>query len=166
MFWLSTVVVLTAGTLFVMWMGEKITDRGIGNGTSLIIMVGILARFPQSSPGICAKNLGGGGGLLIFLIELAVFIAVIIGLILLTQGVRKIPLNYARRIIGSTNAAKEVSGARDFIPLKVNSAGVMPIIFAQAMMFILLRYLQVSQAAKRLQALCVHCLTTALCGIT
>jgi preprotein translocase subunit SecY len=137
MFWFTTVVVLTAGTLFVMWLGEKITDRGIGNGTSLIIMVGILGRFPQSfMQEFSSKNLGGGGGLLVFLIELAIFIAVIIGLILLTQGVRKIPLNYARRIIGSTNAAKEVSGSRDFIPLKVNSAGVMPIIFAQAMMFI------------------------------
>jgi preprotein translocase subunit SecY len=138
MFTLSTMIVLTAGTLFVMWMGEKITDRGIGNGTSLIIMVGILARFPRSIiDELSAKNVGGGGGLLIFLIELAIFIAVIIGLILLTQGVRKIPLNYARRIIGSTNAAKEATGgSRDFIPLKVNSAGVMPIIFAQAMMFI------------------------------
>jgi preprotein translocase subunit SecY len=120
-----------------MWMGEKITDKGIGNGTSLIIMVGILARLPQSlMQEFQAKNIGGGGGLLIFLIEMAVFIAVIVGLILLTQGVRKIPLNYARRIIGSSNAAREVSGSRDFIPLKVNSAGVMPIIFAQAMMFI------------------------------
>ncbi len=137
MFWMSTIVVLTAGTLFVMWLGEKITDRGIGNGTSLIIMVGILARFPNAIyQEFASQNANGGGGLLIFLIELAIFIAVIIGLILLTQGVRKIPLNYARRIIGSTNAAKEVSGSRDFIPLKVNSAGVMPIIFAQAMMFI------------------------------
>jgi preprotein translocase subunit SecY len=137
MFWLTTVVVLTAGTLFVMWMGEKITDKGIGNGTSLIIMVGILARLPQSlMQEFHAKNLGGGGGLLIFLIEMAIFIAVIVGLILLTQGTRKIPLNYARRIIGSSNAAREVTGSRDFIPLKVNSAGVMPIIFAQAIMFI------------------------------
>ena len=138
MFWLSTVVVLTAGTLLVMWMGEKITDKGIGNGTSLIIMVGILARLPHSvAQEFDTRNLGGGGGLLIFLIELAVFIAVVVGLILLTQGVRKIPLNYARRIIGTTNAAKEASGgSRDFIPLKVNSAGVMPIIFAQAIMFI------------------------------
>ncbi|RZK45954.1 MAG: preprotein translocase subunit SecY [Pedobacter sp.] len=137
LFWLSTVVVLTAGTLFVMWMGEKITDKGIGNGISLIIMVGIMARLPSSmAQEFSARNLGGGGGLLIFLIEIAIFIAIIVGLILLTQGVRKIPLNYARRIIGSTNAAKEVGGARDFIPLKVNSAGVMPIIFAQAIMFI------------------------------
>lgn len=138
MFWLSTVFVLTGGTLFVMWMGEKITDKGIGNGVSLLIMVGILARLPHSiGQEFDYRNVGGGGGLLIFLIEIAVFIAVIIGLILLTQGVRKIPLNYARRIIGSGNAAREVAGgARDFIPLKVNSAGVMPIIFAQAIMFI------------------------------
>jgi len=136
LFWLSTVVVLTAGTLFVMWMGEKITDKGIGNGVSLIIMVGILARFPESVvQEFAARNIGGGGGLLIFLIEIAIFIAVIVGLILLTQGTRKIPLNYARRIIGN-NAAKEVGGARDFIPLKVNSSGVMPIIFAQAILFI------------------------------
>ncbi len=138
MFWLSTVVVLTAGTLFVMWLGEKITDRGIGNGVSLLIMVGIFARLPESLfQEFAAKNLGGGGGLLIFLIEMALFIAVIVGLILLTQGVRRIPLNYARRVIGSTNAAREITGgSRDFIPLKVNSAGVMPIIFAQAIMFI------------------------------
>jgi len=137
MFWMTTVVVLTAGTLFVMWMGEKITDRGIGNGTSLIIMVGILARFPSSIyQEFVQKNTEGAGGLFKFLIELTVFVGVVVGLILLTQGVRKIPLNYARRIIGATNSAKDVSGARDFIPLKVNSAGVMPIIFAQALMFI------------------------------
>lgn len=137
LFWLSTVVVLTAGTLFVMWLGEKITDRGIGNGVSLLIMVGIFARLPASlMQEFAAKNLGGGGGLLIFLIEMAFFIAVIVGLILLTQGIRKIPLNYARRVMGN-NAAREIAGgSRDFIPLKVNSAGVMPIIFAQAIMFI------------------------------
>lgn len=137
LFWLSTVVVLTAGTLFVMWLGEKITDRGIGNGVSLLIMIGIIAYLPSSLfQEFDAKNIGGGGGLLIFLIEIAALIAVIVGLILLTQGVRKIPLNYARRIIGNTSASRGVGGARDFIPLKVNSAGVMPIIFAQAIMFI------------------------------
>lgn len=137
LFWLSTVVVLTAGTLFVMWLGEKITDRGIGNGVSLLIMVGIFARLPASLvQEFTAKNLGGAGGLLIFLVEMAFFIAVIVGLILLTQGIRKIPLNYARRVTGN-NAAREIAGgSRDFIPLKVNSAGVMPIIFAQAIMFI------------------------------
>lgn len=137
-FTLSTAVVLTAGTLFVMWMGEKITDKGIGNGTSLIIMAGILGRLPQAmAQEFTSRNsMGGASGLLIFLVEMAIFIVVIVGLIMLTQGVRKIPLNYARRIIGSSNAAREVSGSRDFIPLKVNSANVMPIIFAQAILFI------------------------------
>lgn len=140
MFSISTVIVLTAGTLFVMWMGEKITDNGIGNGVSLIIMVGILARLPESLfqeiAAQTAKN-GGGGGLLILLIELVVFVAVIVGLILLTQGVRRIPLQYARRVVGSSSSGRDsVSGTRDFLPLKVNAAGVMPIIFAQAILFI------------------------------
>lgn len=134
LFYISTIVVLTAGTLFVMYLGEKITDKGIGNGTSMIIMVGILARLPHSLlEEFTSKQ--QTDKLLFFLVELAVFVAVIIGLVLLTQGVRRIPLNYARRIVG-TNAAKEIGGARNFIPLKVNSAGVMPIIFAQALMFI------------------------------
>lgn len=138
LFWFTTVVVLTAGTLFVMWLGEKITDKGIGNGTSIIIMVGILARLPESViQEFSTQNSGGGAGLLVFLLEIAAFIVVIVGLILLTQGVRKIPLNYARRIIGNSNAARDITGgSRDFIPLKVNSAGVMPIIFAQALLFI------------------------------
>ncbi len=135
LFSMSTIIVLTAGTLFVMWLGEKITDKGIGNGTSLIIMVGILARLPESLLyEFTSKNTGAGvGGMLVFLIEMAMFIAVIVGLILLTQGTRRIPLNYARKIVGGT---KDVSSSRDFIPLKVNSSGVMPIIFAQAIMFI------------------------------
>lgn len=133
LFWLSTTVVLTAGTLFVMWLGEKITDKGIGNGTSLIIMVGILARLPQALlQEFTSKTTEGGGGLLMFLIELAVFILITIGLILLVQGTRKIPVNYAKRIVGN----KQYGGVRQFIPLKVNAAGVMPIIFAQAIMFI------------------------------
>jgi preprotein translocase subunit SecY len=132
-FWLSTTVILTAGTLFVMWLGEKITDKGIGNGTSLIIMVGILARLPQALiQEFTSKTTEGGGGLLVFLIELAVFILITIGLILLVQGTRKIPVNYAKRIVGN----KQYGGVRQFIPLKVNAAGVMPIIFAQAIMFI------------------------------
>lgn len=133
LFWLSTTVVLTAGTLFVMWLGEKVTDKGIGNGTSLIIMVGILARLPQALiQEFTSKTTGGGGGMLVFLIEIAVFILITIGLILLVQGTRKIPVNYAKRIVGN----KQYGGVRQFIPLKVNAAGVMPIIFAQAIMFI------------------------------
>ncbi|ASZ11318.1 preprotein translocase subunit SecY [Chitinophaga pendula] len=132
-FWLSTTIVLTAGTLFVMWLGEKITDKGIGNGTSIVIMVGILARLPQALiQEFTSRTTEAGGGLLVFLIELAVFILITIGLILLVQGTRKIPVNYAKRIVGN----KQYGGVRQFIPLKVNAAGVMPIIFAQAIMFI------------------------------
>jgi len=132
-FWISTVVILTAGTLFVMWLGEKIQDKGLGNGTSIIIMVGILARLPTAFfQEFGAKQVKGGGGLLIFLIELAILISIILGLIILVQGVRKIPVNYAKQIVGN----RQFTGARQFLPLKVNAAGVMPIIFAQAIMFL------------------------------
>jgi len=132
-FFISTIIILTAGTLFVMWLGEKIQDKGLGNGTSIIIMVGILARFPKSIiQEFAAKQAKSGGGLLLFLIEIAILIAIIMGLIILVQGVRKIPVNYAKQIIGN----RQFGGARQFLPLKVNSAGVMPIIFAQAIMFL------------------------------
>jgi len=131
-FWLSTVIVLTAGTLFVMWLGEKITDKGLGNGTSLIIMVGILARLPQSfAQEFTAKSVRTGQ-ILIFIIELAILFAIIMGCIMLVQGVRKIPVNYAKQIVGN----RQFGGARQFLPIKVNSAGVMPIIFAQAVLFL------------------------------
>ena len=129
----STIITLSAGTLFVMWLGEKIQDKGLGNGTSIIIMVGILARLPQSIlQEFTAKSEKGGGGLLIFLIEVAILVTIIMGLIILVQGVRKIPVNYAKQIIGN----RQFGGARQFLPVKVNSAGVMPIIFAQAIMFL------------------------------
>ncbi|MBI5371671.1 MAG: preprotein translocase subunit SecY [Sphingobacteriales bacterium] len=131
-FWLSTVVVLTAGTLFVMWMGEKITDKGLGNGTSLIIMIGILARLPQSFLQELSIKSVRNGQILVFIIEIAILIAIIMGCILLIQGVRKVPVNYAKQIVGN----RQFGGARQFLPLKVNSAGVMPIIFAQAIIFI------------------------------
>jgi preprotein translocase subunit SecY len=132
----STVVVLITGTLFVMWLGEKITEKGIGNGTSLIIMAGIIARFPSSIlQEFASKSPRGGGGLLIFGIEILALIGTIVGIILLTQGTRRIPLNYARRMTGASDIS-DVSGTRDFIPLKVNMANVMPIIFAQAILFI------------------------------
>lgn len=131
-FWLSSVVVLTAGTMFVMWLGEKITDKGLGNGTSLIIMIGILARLPQSfMQELTAKSVRSGQ-ILIFIIEIAVLIAVILGCVLLVQGTRKIPVNYAKQIVGN----RQFGGARQFLPIKVNSSGVMPIIFAQAIMFL------------------------------
>jgi preprotein translocase subunit SecY len=132
-FWLTTPIVLTAGTLFVMWLGEKITDKGLGNGTSLIIMIGILARLPRSLRDEWSSKLTiGSGGILIFVIEIAVMVAIIMGLIILTVGVRKVPVNYAKQIVGN----RQFGGARQFLPLKVNSAGVMPIIFAQAIMFL------------------------------
>jgi preprotein translocase subunit SecY len=132
-FAVSTTIVLTAGTLFVMWLGEKITDKGLGNGASIIIMIGILARLPQSfMQEWAAKIPRGGGGLLIFVIEIAFLIALIMGLIVLIQGVRKIPVQYAKQIVGN----RQFGGARQFLPMKVNSSGVMPIIFAQAIMFL------------------------------
>jgi preprotein translocase subunit SecY len=132
-FFASTIIVLTAGTLFVMWLGEKIQDKGLGNGTSIIIMIGILGRFPQAViQEFQSKQQSGGGGLLIFLIEIAVLVGIIMGLVILIQGVRKIPINYAKQIIGN----RQFGGARQFLPVKVNSAGVMPIIFAQAIMFL------------------------------
>lgn len=129
----STIIVLTAGTLFVMWLGEKIQDKGLGNGVSIIIMIGILSRLPQAIiQEFVSKQQKGGGGLLIFMIEIAFLIAIIMGLIILIQGIRKVPVNYAKQIIGN----RQFGGARQFLPLKVNGAGVMPIIFAQAIMFL------------------------------
>lgn len=133
-FWLTTVMVLTAGTLFVMWMGEKITDKGLGNGTSLIIMIGILARLPQSFLQELSAKSVRNGQILVFIVEIAILIAIIMGCILLIQGVRKVPVNYAKQIVGNRQFGG--GGARQFLPLKVNSAGVMPIIFAQAIIFI------------------------------
>src|SRR5687768_18131665 len=131
-FMILTIFLLTAGTLFVMWMGEKITDKGLGNGTSLIIMVGILARLPQSFLEELTAKSTRTGSILIFIIEIAILIAIILGCILLIQGVRKVPVNYAKQIVGN----RQFGGARQFLPIKVNSAGVMPIIFAQAIMFL------------------------------
>lgn len=131
-FWLSTVIILTAGTLFVMWLGEKITDKGLGNGTSLIIMVGILARLPQSFFAELTLKSNPAGQMLIFIVEIVILIGIIMGCILLVQGVRKIPVNYAKQIVGN----RQFGGARQFLPIKVNSSGVMPIIFAQAIMFL------------------------------
>jgi preprotein translocase subunit SecY len=132
-FWISSTIILISGTLFVMWMGEKITDKGIGNGISLIIMIGIIARLPFALFAEFASRMEEqGGGLVVFVVELVVLILVILVCILLVQGTRKIPVQYAKRIVGN----KQYGGVRQYIPLKVNAAGVMPIIFAQAIMFI------------------------------
>ena len=132
-FYISSVILLIAGTLFIMWLGEKITDRGIGNGISLIIMIGIIARLPGAFVAECAARINQGGtGLLILVIELIVLFFVMVGTIALVQGTRKIPVQYAKRVVGN----RQYGGVRQYIPLKVNAAGVMPIIFAQAIMFL------------------------------
>lgn len=126
-------IMLTCGTLFVMWLGERITDKGIGNGISLLIMVGIVARLPFALFAEFASRMEEQGGqLVIFFVELVVLLIVIMLCILLVQGTRRIPVQYAKRIVGN----KQYGGARQYVPIKVNAAGVMPIIFAQAIMFI------------------------------
>lgn len=131
-FTISSMVLLAAGTIFVMWLGEKITDKGIGNGISLIIMIGIIARLPVSLGFEFGSRIEGGGGLVVFLVEIIILLIVIAASILLVQGTRRIPVQYAKRIVGN----KQYGGVRQYIPLKVNAAGVMPIIFAQALMFV------------------------------
>ncbi|TKG91019.1 preprotein translocase subunit SecY [Puteibacter caeruleilacunae] len=133
MFTITSTIILTAGSMFVMWLGERITDKGIGNGISLIIMIGIIARLPQSLIGEAISRLEDqGGGLVIFLVEFVVLFVVFMLTILLVQGTRRVPVQYAKRIVGN----KQYGGVRQYIPLKVNAAGVMPIIFAQAIMFV------------------------------
>ena len=132
MFNLISTIILMAGTMFVMWLGERITDRGIGNGISLIIMIGIVARLPYAlAAEIGQKVTGSGvGGPLILVVELVIWFLVIIAAIAIVQAVRKVPVQYAKRVIGN----KQYGGVRQYLPLKINAAGVMPIIFAQALM--------------------------------
>jgi preprotein translocase subunit SecY len=134
MFWLTSMVVLTAGTIFAMWLGEKITDKGIGNGISLLIMIGIIARFPGAFfQEAVSKVTASNGGLIMILIEVVVWFLVILISVYLVTAVRRISVQYARKSVAGN--IKSVAGARDYIPLKLNSSGVMPIIFAQAIMF-------------------------------
>ena len=132
-FTLPSIVILTAGSMFVLWLGERITDKGIGNGISLIIMIGIIARLPQAIVQEFASRINQqGGGLVMFLVEWVILFLVFMASILLVQGTRRIPVQYAKRIVGN----KQYGGVRQYIPLKVNAAGVMPIIFAQAIMMV------------------------------
>ena len=143
-FWyIQSVLILITGTMFVMWLGEKITDKGIGNGISIIIMIGIIARLPFAFVSEFGSRLSGeGGGLIMLLLELVLLLLVIMGTIMLVQGTRKIPVQFAKKIVGN----KQYGGVRQYIPLKVNAAGVMPIIFAQAIMFIPLTIVGFSQS--------------------
>ncbi|MCK9324204.1 MAG: preprotein translocase subunit SecY [Bacteroidales bacterium] len=132
-FTISSVIILTAGTLFIMWLGERITDKGIGNGISLIIMIGIIARLPFALAAEFAQKLEQqGGGLVMVLVEIILLLIVIMASIALVQATRRVPVQYAKRIVGN----KQYGGVRQYIPLKINAAGVMPIIFAQAFMFL------------------------------
>ncbi|WP_372746862.1 preprotein translocase subunit SecY [Lutibacter sp.] len=134
MFWLSSMVILTAGTIFAMWLGEKITDKGIGNGISLLIMIGIIARFPGSFiQEAVSKVSASNGGLIMMLIEVIVWFLVIMVCVYLVTAVRRIAVQYARKTVAGN--IQSVAGSRDYLPLKLNSSGVMPIIFAQAIMF-------------------------------
>ncbi len=134
MFSISSTIIMLAGSMFVLWLGEKITDKGIGNGVSLIIMIGIIARAPQAAfqEFVSRFEEQAGGGLVLLLIEAVILFVIFMLVILLVQGTRRIPVQYAKRIVGN----KQYGGVRQYIPLKVNAAGVMPIIFAQAIVFI------------------------------
>lgn len=134
-FWFSNIIILSTGTVFAMWLGERITDRGIGNGVSLLITVGIIASLPGALIFELTSRLDSGGALL-FVLEMAILYAIIMATVLIVTGVRRIPIQFAKRMVGRGNSAMPAAGARDYIPLKVNAAGVMPIIFAQALMFI------------------------------
>ncbi|MBO4582173.1 MAG: preprotein translocase subunit SecY [Bacteroidales bacterium] len=134
----TSMIVLVASTLFIMWLGERITEKGIGNGISLIIMVGIIARLPFAlSAEFVSRVAETNGGLVVFLIEILLLVGVILVTILLVQGTRKVPVQYAKRIVGN----RQYGGQRQYLPLKVNAAGVMPIIFAQAIMFLPLTFM-------------------------
>ncbi len=136
-FLFSSVLILTTGTIFAMWLGEKITDKGIGNGISLLIMVGILARLPQALiQEFTSRVTNNNGGLMILVLEIIVWMLVIIACVLLVMAIRKIPVQYARRTTSGDFEEDMMGGNRQWIPLKLNAAGVMPIIFAQAIMFI------------------------------
>jgi len=131
-FTVSSFIILTAGTMFVMWLGGRITDKGIGNGISLIIMIGIIARLPSNFVFEAGTRMNGAGGAVALIVEILFLFIVVLGVILLVQGTRRVPVQYARRIVGN----KQYGGVRQYIPLKVNAAGVMPIIFAQAIMML------------------------------
>ena len=154
-FIVPAVLILVTGTIFAMWLGEKITDKGIGNGIPLLIMVGIIARLPRAFLSETASRLTGNGGPLLILIEIILWFVIILLCIYLIKAVRQIPVQYARRTAdGGTTNERNIFGARQYIPLKINAAGVMPIIFAQALMFIPATVAGLSQSefAKSVQA--------------
>ena len=153
LFMVSASIILAAGSMFILWLGERITDKGVGNGVSIIIMVGIIARLPQAFFQEVSSRFTAitSGGLVMFIVEIIILYLVVCAAILLTQGTRKIPVQYAKKVVGN----KQYGGARQYIPLKLFAANVMPIIFAQALMFIPLAIVQYStdSASPILQSL-------------
>lgn len=133
-FWLANIIILTAGTVFCMWLGERITDKGVGNGISLLITAGIIAALPSAFVSEFQIKLAGGG-LIIFILEMALFVGVVMACVALVQAVRKIKIQFAKHMIGRSNLT-DLGNDRDYLPIKLNAAGVMPIIFAQALMFV------------------------------
>lgn len=155
-FMITSTIILAAGSMFVLWLGERITDKGIGNGVSFIILVGIIARLPESlGQEFLSRLTSKTGGMVMFILELVILFGVTAAAILLVQGTRKIPVQYAKKIVGN----KQYGGARQYIPLKVNASGVMPIIFAQAIMFIpitIMGFTNMGEAAGIWQKLSDH----------
>ena len=149
-FMAASTVILAAGSMFIIWIGERITDKGIGNGVSLIIMLGIIARLPQAfgQEAVSRFSTASGGGLIMFIIELVLLMAVICAAILLVQGTRKVPVQYAKRMY----AGQQIGGTRQYIPLKVFAANVMPIIFAQAIMFIPITLVQMVSGGENVSS--------------
>ncbi|APG63916.1 MULTISPECIES: preprotein translocase subunit SecY [Tenacibaculum] len=150
-FWVSSIILLSAGTIFAMWLGERITDKGVGNGISLLITVGIIANFPAAflQEFVSKTTNAGAGGVMMILIEIIIWFVVILLTVLLVTAVRKIAVQYARRTVAGS--ISNVAGSRDYIPLKLNAAGVMPIIFAQAIMFLPIALAQRFPALASLQ---------------
>ena len=156
-FMVTSTIILAAGSMFILWLGERITDKGIGNGVSLIIMIGIIARLPEAfgQEFVARLNNLSGGGLLMFIVEIVILLWVVCAAILLVQGTRRIPVQYAKRVVGG----QQYGGARQYIPLKLFAANVMPIIFAQALMFIpvtLLGFTSADEVTPFMQMLADH----------
>jgi len=145
-FYFGNIIILTAGCIFAMWLGERITEKGIGNGISLLIMIGIIAALPGAFIGEVDLRLSGAGGLIALVLELAGYVAVTLITVAIVQAVRRVPVQYAKRMVGRGGQYMPTQGAREYIPIKVNASGVMPIIFAQALMFLPATLAQFRQA--------------------
>ncbi|HHB79510.1 MAG TPA: preprotein translocase subunit SecY [Saprospiraceae bacterium] len=135
-FWFSNIIILMTGTIFAMWLGERITERGVGNGVSILILIGIISRLPQSFITEFTSKIGKNGGLVAFVLEMVFLFLVVLATVMITQAIRRIPIQFAKRMVGRGTSNMPVAGARDFIPIKLNASGVMPIIFAQALMML------------------------------